>query len=125
MPKSNYSVGDPQAEKMIQDLVDFCDNDAAPDLLREILTTVVKMGLEHNDRGDFKLTSNTLKELRHAYRVFLPYRKKRKVVIFGSARTPETDPSYQMALETTQKITTLRFISVSFSWGSVDWAWRF
>lgn len=100
MANSNYSVGDPKAEQMIQDLVDFCDNPVVPDLLKEILTTVVKMGLEHTDRGDFKLTNNTLKELRHAYRVFLPYREKPKVVIFGSARTPESDPSYQMAQET-------------------------
>jgi len=100
MAKSNYSVGDPKAEQMIQDLVDLCDNPVVPDLLKEILTTVVKMGLEHTDRGDFKLTNNTLKELRHAYRVFQPYREKRKVVIFGSARTPESDPSYQMAQET-------------------------
>lgn len=104
MPKSNYSVGDPKAEKMIQDLVDFCGNDAAPDLIKEILTTVVKMGLEHKDRGDFKLTNNTLKELRHAFRVFLPYREKRKVVIFGSARTPESDPSYRMAQDTAQAL---------------------
>jgi len=104
MAKSNYSVGDPQAEQMIQDLVDYCGNDVAPDLLREILTTVVKMGVEHTDRGDFKLTNTTLKELRHAYRVFLPYREKRKVVIFGSARTPESDPSYQMALETARAV---------------------
>ncbi len=104
MPKSNYIVGDPQAEQMIQDLVDFCDNDVAPDLLREILTTVVKMGLEQKDRGDFKLTNNTLKELRHAYRVFMPYREKRKVVIFGSARTPESDPSYRMARDTAQAL---------------------
>jgi len=104
MPKSNYSVGDPKAEQMIQNLVDFCDNSIAPDLLNEILTTVVKMGREHKDRGDFKLTNNTLKELRHAYRVFLPYRHKRKVVIFGSARTPESDPSYQMALDTAKAL---------------------
>jgi len=104
MPKSNYSVGDPKAEQMIQDLVDFCGNNAAPDLIKEILTTVVKMGLEHKDRGDFKLTNNTLKELRHAYRVFLPYRGKRKVVIFGSARAPESDPSYRMAHDIAQAL---------------------
>ena len=104
MPKSNYSVGNPKAEQMIQDLVDFCGNDVAPDLIKEILTTVVKMGLEHKDRGDFKLTNNTLKELRHAYRIFMPYREKRKVVIFGSARTPESDPSYRMAHDTAQAL---------------------
>lgn len=104
MPKSNYNLGDPKGEQLIQNLVDYCDNQVAPDLIEEILTTVVKMGREHTDRGDFKLTSTTLKELRHAYRVFLPYRQKRKVVIFGSARTPESDPSYPMAVETARAL---------------------
>lgn len=119
MPKSNYSVGDPQAEQMIQDLVDFCGNEVAPDLLREILTTVVKMGLEHTDRGDFKLTNTTLKELRHAYRVFLPYREKRKVVIFGSARTPETDPSYQLAVETARAVVELGHMVITGAGGGI------
>jgi uncharacterized protein (TIGR00730 family) len=104
MPKSNYSIGDPKAEQLIQELVDFCGNEVAPDLLKEIMTTVVKLGREHKDRGDFKLTNNTLKELRHAYRVFLPYREKRKVVIFGSARAPESDPIYGMALDTAKAL---------------------
>ena len=104
MAKSNYSVGDPKAEQLIQDLVDYCGNPAASDQIREILTTVVKMGLEHKDRGDFKLTNTTLKELRHSFRVFFPYRQKRKVVVFGSARTPESDPSYPMAMETARAL---------------------
>ena len=104
MPKSNYSVGEPLAEKMIQDLVDHCNNPAVSDLLNEIFTTVVKLGLEHKDRGDFKLTNNTLKELRHSYRVFWPYRERRKVVIFGSARAPESDPNYGMAMETARAL---------------------
>ncbi len=119
MPKSNYSVGDPKAEQLIQNLVDYCDNPVAPDLLKEILTTVVKMGVEHKDRGDFKLTNNTLKELRHAYRVFLPYREKRKVVIFGSARAPESDPSYYMARETAQALVEKGYMIITGAGGGV------
>jgi uncharacterized protein (TIGR00730 family) len=119
MPKSNYSVGDSQAEEMIQSLVDFCDNSTVEDLLKEILTTVVKMGLEHKDRGDFKLTNNTLKELRHAYRVFLPYRERRKAVVFGSARTPESDPSYQLALETSQALVEKGYMIITGAGGGI------
>ena len=69
MGKGNYSVGDPQAEQLIAELVNFCANPAVEDLLREMLTTVVKMGREHDDRGDIKLTNTTFKDLRHSFRV--------------------------------------------------------
>jgi hypothetical protein len=42
--------------------------------------------------------NRALSEVRYAARVFKPYRHTRKVSIFGSARTPEDDPSYQMAV---------------------------
>ena len=97
MGRGNYSVGDPQGEKLIDELVNFCANPEVEDLLREMFTTVVKMGLEHDDRGDIKLTNTTLKELRHSFRVFAKYRDRRKVVVFGSARTDPSDPCYKMA----------------------------
>ncbi|NIQ01081.1 MAG: cytochrome D ubiquinol oxidase subunit II [Nitrospinaceae bacterium] len=119
MAKSNYSVGDPKAEKMIQELVDYCGNPVASDILNEILTTVVKMGLEHQDRGDFKLTNTTFKELRHAYRIFLPYRKKRKVVVFGSARAPESDPNYRLALDTSKALADIGHMIITGAGGGV------
>ncbi len=97
MGKANYSVGDPKAEQLIDELVEFCSNPKVEDLLREIFTTVVKMGLEHEDRGDVKLTNTTLKELRHSFRVFQKYRDRKKVVVFGSSRTDPSDPNYQLA----------------------------
>jgi uncharacterized protein (TIGR00730 family) len=35
--------------------------------------------------------------MRHAYRIFNPYRGTRKISIFGSARTPPSDPDYALA----------------------------
>jgi hypothetical protein len=42
--------------------------------------------------------------MRHAYRIFNPYRGTRKISIFGSARTPPTDPDYAMARDFSQLI---------------------
>ena len=36
-------------------------------------------------------------ELRHAFRIFAPYRHMRKVSIFGSTRVQESDPYYDLA----------------------------
>jgi uncharacterized protein (TIGR00730 family) len=50
-------------------------------------------------RGDLKILSRTLRELRYAFTVFRPYRRRRKVTIFGSARTQPDQPEYLAAVD--------------------------
>ena len=69
------------------------------DLVAEILETGIKLLRDRTNRGDIKLINKSIKEIRYALRVFAPYRDKRKISIFGSARTPETDPDYIAAAE--------------------------
>jgi uncharacterized protein (TIGR00730 family) len=38
-----------------------------------------------------------VKELRHAFRVFKPFEDRRKVYVFGSARTPRSAPTWRQA----------------------------
>jgi hypothetical protein len=68
-------------------------------LYRQILLNALKVKRDELGTLDLKVINRALSEVRYAARVFKPYRKKRKVSIFGSARTPETDPSYKMAVE--------------------------
>jgi len=44
---------------------------------------------------DLKIATNALAEMRDAYQMFEPFRGRRKVTIFGSARTGPDDPVYQ------------------------------
>jgi uncharacterized protein (TIGR00730 family) len=69
----------------------------SPDLVRQMLVSVLGLAREGVRRGDLKLLNSTLKELRHALRVFEPYRGVRKVSVFGSARTREDDPNFRQA----------------------------
>ena len=57
------------------------------------------MAGDHTSRGDLKIISRTLRELRYAFKVFSPYRHSRKVTMFGSARTPPDHPAYEQAVE--------------------------
>ena len=57
------------------------------------------MAGDHPSRGDLKIISRTLRELRYAFKVFSPYRRLRKVTMFGSARTPPEHPTYKIAVE--------------------------
>ena len=97
MPSKEYIANERKTNELINELVGLCPNPAVTELLNEILTTAIKLGMEHSDVGDYKLINTSLKELRHAVRIFSPYRETRKVTIFGSARTLPSDPCYKMA----------------------------
>ncbi|MFQ5717255.1 MAG: cytochrome D ubiquinol oxidase subunit II, partial [Nitrospinales bacterium] len=92
-----YKVDDPKVDSLIEELARLCSPGDHGELVREILTTAVKLALEHDDLGDFKLINTTLKEMRHALRIFSPYRNIRKAAVFGSSRTLAVDPCYSMA----------------------------
>jgi uncharacterized protein (TIGR00730 family) len=67
-------------------------------LVQQLKETADKLVRDGANRGDVKLLSTALKELRYAFKVFAPYRRRRKVTIFGSARLPASDPAYQQAV---------------------------
>lgn len=69
------------------------------DLVQTIKEYADKLAVDGTSRGDLKVLSRTVKELRYAFKVFAPYRKQRKVTIFGSARTPPDEPSYIEAVK--------------------------
>ena len=69
------------------------------DLLDLMRQTIDRLEDDHAARGDLKILSRTLRELRYAFKVYHPFRRRRKVTIFGSARTPQANPSYQSAVE--------------------------
>ncbi len=79
-------------------------NDAAfasqrvAELIQRIKESTEKLATDHPSRGDLKILSRTLKELRYAFKVFAPYRRMRKVTVFGSARTEADKPAYRQAV---------------------------
>jgi uncharacterized protein (TIGR00730 family) len=87
-PPSQPDGADPAAaQRQIAELIDKIKESA--DLLAR----------DHTSRGDLKIISRTLRELRYAFKVFTPFRTRRKVTVFGSARTPANDPAYGQAEE--------------------------
>ncbi|NOX54671.1 MAG: TIGR00730 family Rossman fold protein, partial [Planctomycetes bacterium] len=70
-----------------------------PTLIERIKRTADKLERDQATRGDLKILSRALEELRYAFKVFRPYRRQRKVTVFGSARLTETSPIYQQAIQ--------------------------
>lgn len=83
----------------VQDILTAEDDSLRTTLLREIVLNAVKLQGDDLDTLDLKILNRSLRELRYAFRVFKPYRHIRKCSIFGSARSPEHDPYYRMAVK--------------------------
>jgi hypothetical protein len=73
-------------------------------LVQQLKETADKLIRDQANRGDVKLLSTALKELRYAFKVFAPFRNRRKVTMFGSARTLPEDASYRAAVEFARRI---------------------
>ncbi len=71
---------------------------AGADLIEQIKETADKLALDQTSRGDLKILSRTLRELRYAFKVFTPFRRRRKVTVFGSARTQPDEPAFQQGI---------------------------
>ena len=88
-------------------------------VLKEILSTVCRLSDMDINSGDWKLLSRSIKEFRKSFQAFTPYRNKRKVAIFGSARTPEKDPLFKMAEEFSRDITRNDFMVITGAGGGI------
>jgi uncharacterized protein (TIGR00730 family) len=98
MPQRNQ---DPTLEP-IKDLLRTAGADPTTfegSLLTQMIQSVLKLVAGDHDSGQLKLINSAVKEMRYAYEVFNRYRDKRKIAIFGSARTPETHADYIVARE--------------------------
>ena len=97
MTLRNYRTGDDVIDAAIEDLARSTGRRDDLDMIAEMLVSAVRLAREEVGRGDLKLVNSTLKELRHAFSVFEPYRAVRKATVFGSARIAEGDPAYEAA----------------------------
>lgn len=68
-------------------------------LYRDMLLTVLRMAHDDRNRWNAKITLQALRELDHSFRTLERYKGRRKVTVFGSARTPQEHPMYALARE--------------------------
>ncbi len=83
------------------------------DIVREIIIAGLKAGQENDGRMDLKLMNTTLKEMRFTAKVFVPYRRTRKVTVFGSARTKPDMPLYKLAQDVGRKLADAGFMVIT------------
>jgi len=95
MPKSQ--VPDEQLRQQFEALLALSDSDPQAVLLKDLLGSVLRLHENRLDMLDLKILHRSLREMRYAFRAFRPYRDRRKVAVFGSARMPADNPLYGLA----------------------------
>jgi uncharacterized protein (TIGR00730 family) len=117
--KKGYIVGKPEIDKEIDRLSKKYSSVQTREYIRQLFTTVVKLHLDNADERDLHLVNVTLKELRHIFRIFSPYREVRKVVIFGSHRSKPGSKEYKMTEEFSKEIIKKDYMVITGGGGGV------
>ncbi len=82
-------------------------------LILQIKETADKLLRDGANRGDVKLISTALKELRYSFWVFGKYRSRPKVTVFGSARIQPDHPAYGVAVEFSRRVAEAGFMVIT------------
>ncbi len=86
-----------ELDARVNDLLDEMATAVNRDVMADIVNTSLRMATDNASRLDLKITATALREMRAAFRAFAPYRDRKKVTMFGSARTRPDDPEYAQA----------------------------
>ncbi len=99
--RRRYETGSAELNRDIENLVarasSLLGNAEGSEYVRELVVTSLRLLHDRGSVGDLKLLNASMKELRHAFRVFAPYEHARKVAVFGSARTTPEHADWKAA----------------------------
>src|SRR6185312_4194115 len=104
---------DPKLKQQIQDLIKAKGGGYNETEVADIIENALKLLTDVKDTGDVRVIQTAIRELRYSFRLFAPYAGKRKVSIFGSARTQPDNIEYQMAADFGRKIVKAGFMVIT------------
>jgi uncharacterized protein (TIGR00730 family) len=113
MKVSTKTVIDPKLKLQIQELIKSKGGGYNENEVTDIIENALKLLTDVEDKGDVRVIQTALRELRYAFRLFAPYAGKRKVTIFGSARTKPDKLEYQQAADFGKKIVQAGFMVIT------------
>jgi len=119
MIKTEKPPMDPELKRRIQELIAFKGGGFNPEAVEDIIENALKLLKDVKDSGDVRVIQTATRELRYAFKMFSPYADKRKVTIFGSARTQPAKVEYQQAVELGKKLVDAGFMVITGAGGGI------
>src|SRR5882757_8525421 len=119
MIKTEKPPTDPELKRRIEELIAYKGGGYNPEAVEDIIENALKLLTDVKDSGDVRVIQTAVRELRYAFKLFAPYADKRKVTIFGSARTQPTKVEYQQAVELGRKIAEAGYMVITGAGGGI------
>jgi len=119
MIKTDKPPMDPELKRRIQELIDYKGGGYNQESVADIIENALKILKDIKDSGDVRVIQTATRELRYAFRLFAPYADKRKVTMFGSARTQPTRTEYQQGIDFGRKIAEAGFMVITGAGGGI------
>ncbi len=110
---------EPHLTAQIQALVNAAGGGPHADLVADIIATSLRVLREIEHRGDVRIIQTAMRELRQSFKLFAPYADRRKVTIFGSARTAPSRPEYRQAVEFGRQMAAAGFMVITGAGGGI------
>jgi len=101
-----------QLDELINEILSMA-NVHHPSVIREMVINALKIGQENDYLADLKMLRTTMKEMRYTSKMFNPYRDRKKVTIFGSARTEPSEESYQKCVTFSRQLVRLGYMVIT------------
>jgi hypothetical protein len=113
MTKPEKAPADVELRRWIHELIEYKGGGHNQESVADIIESALKILTDVRDSGDVKVIQTAIRELRYSFRLFAPYAAKRKVTMFGSARTQPDRPEYQQAIDFGRKIVEAGFMVIT------------
>ncbi len=119
MARKEKAPADPELTRRIRELIAAKGGGANEDAVEDIIENALKLMTDVKDSGDVRVIQTAVRELRYAFKLFAPYSHKRKVTIFGSARTQPSKVEYQQAVDLGRKLAEAGFMVITGAGGGI------
>jgi hypothetical protein len=103
----------------LESLIQSRSSGAQTETVLQLVDAALKLAREETSLQDLKMIRHALLELRLAFKVFAPYRRIRKVSIFGSARSTSDGPHFRQATLFANRMTRLGFMVITGAGGGI------
>ena len=93
-----------EIESLVSDLLDKSEIKLNRRLITELVKESLQLGNDATSTLNLKIASAAIAEMREAFAMFAPFSERKKVTIFGSARTTKNDPVYKQTQAVAAKL---------------------
>ena len=108
----NFSRTNGRVDELLDEILQLTEVHH-PETVREIVLNALKAGREVDYLADLKMMRTTLREMRNTTRLFGTHRERKKVTIFGSARTSPEEPIYQKCVTFAPQLSRLGYMVIT------------